>query len=192
VKLVLLGAPGSGNGTQGVALSQRFGIPHGSSGELLRQHVEAKTDYGRRAQAFLARGDLAPDDFVLSVVGDALIGAVKAGGSVLDGIPRTLAQAQRAYELAQPADLVDDVVIYLDVSDEVARTRLAGRAGSHRADDAEPAVIERRLQVFHADTRPLLDFYREREILVTVDGAREPALVSAAVFDALADRGMAD
>lgn len=190
MKLVLLGAPGSGKGTQGVALAQRFGVPHVSSGQLLRQHVEAQTDYGRQVQAFLATGDLAPDDLVLSVVGDALIGAVKAGGYVLDGIPRTLAQAQRAYVLAQPADLVADAVVYLDVSDVVSRARLAGRAGSHRADDADPAVIERRLQVFHAETRPLLDFYRERGILVAVDGTQEAALVSAAIFDALAHRGI--
>jgi adenylate kinase len=192
VKLVLLGAPGSGKGTQGVVLAQRFGVPHVSSGELLREHVAAKSDYGQQAQKFLARGELAPDDLVLSVVGDALIGAVEAGGYVLDGIPRTLSQAQRAYALAGPAGLVADAVIYLDVPDEVARARLAGRAGTNRADDADPTVIERRLQVFHADTRPLLDFYRERGILVPIDGVQRAAAVSAAILDALTRRRTPD
>ena len=190
VKLVLLGAPGSGKGTQGAVLAQRFGIRHVSSGELLRTHVQEQTDYGRQAQAFLATGDLVPDDLVLSVVGDALVGAVKAGGYVLDGIPRTLSQAERAYELAQPAGLVADAVIFLEVSDDVARDRLAGRAGSQRADDADPAVIARRLEVFHADTRPLLDFYRERNILVSVDGTQDADIVSDAIFDALTRKGL--
>ena len=162
VKLVLLGAPGSGKGTQGVALAQHFGIPHVSSGALLRVQAAAEDDRGRQIRAFLSRGELVPDDVVLKVVGEALIGAVEAGGYVLDGIPRTLAQAERAYELAQPAGLVADAVIFLDVPDEVARARLAQRAGSGRTDDANSAVIERRLEVFREDTRPLLDFYRAR------------------------------
>jgi adenylate kinase len=140
---------------------------------------------GQKVSSFLLRGELVPDDLVLEVVGDALRGAVKAGGYVLDGIPRTLAQAERAYALAEPAGLVADAVIYLDVADDVARVRLASRAVAGRADDADPAVIERRLQVFHADTSPLLDFYRERGILLAIDGARSAGAVSRSILDAL-------
>jgi adenylate kinase len=190
VKLVLLGAPGSGKGTQGVALAQHFGIPHVSSGELLRAQAAAESDHGRQIREFLSRGELVPDDMVLSVVGDALIGAVAVGGYVLDGIPRTVAQAERAYELAQPVGLVADAVISLDVPDEVARARLAQRAGSGRPDDANSAVIERRLEVFREDTRPLLDFYRTREVLVLVDGTQAPGAVTEAIFDALAGRNL--
>lgn len=189
MQLVLLGAPGSGKGTQGARLAQRFGIRHVSSGELLRRQVAEKSDLGRQVRDCLRRGELVPDDLVLAIVGDALVGAVKAGGYVLDGIPRTLAQAERAYELARPAGLGADAVVYLDVADDVARERLAARAGAGRVDDADPAVIERRLQVFHADTGPLLDFYRARGILIEIDGARPSDAVSRAISDALARPG---
>ena len=185
MRLVLLGAPGSGKGTQGVVLAQRLSVPHVSSGELLRAHAATGSELGRRVAGCIARGELVPDDLVLAVVGDALTSAVKAGGYVLDGIPRTLAQAERAYALAEPAGLVADAVIYLDVPDDVARERLAGRAGTGRADDADPTVIERRLQIFHADTRPLLNFYREREILIPIDAEQSVRAVSKAIFDAL-------
>jgi adenylate kinase len=189
VHIVLLGAPGSGKGTQGDLLAEHFGVPHVSSGELLRQHVASGSDLGRHVGSFLARGELVPDDLVLTVVGDALSGAFEAGGYVLDGIPRTLEQAERAYALAKPAGLIADAVVYLDVPDVVARERLAGRAGTGRVDDADPAVIERRLEVFHADTRPLLDFYRQRGILKTVDAVQPVEAVSKAILEALGDGG---
>lgn len=187
--IILLGAPGSGKGTQGDLLAEYFGVPHVSSGELLRQHVASGSDLGRHVGSFLARGELVPDDLVLTVVGDALSGAFEAGGYVLDGIPRTLEQAERAYALAKPAGLIADAVVYLDVPDVVARERLAGRAGTGRVDDADPAVIERRLEVFHADTRPLLDFYRQRGILKTVDAVQPVEAVSKAILEALGDGG---
>ena len=183
--IVLLGAPGSGKGTQGDLLAAHFGVPHVSSGELLREHVASGTDLGRQVAYFLSRGELVPDDLVLAAVADALNGAFEAGGYVLDGIPRTLAQAERAYALAKPAGLLADAVIYLDVPDDVARERLAGRAETGRVDDADPAVIERRLQVFHADTRPLLDFYRERGLLRTIDAVQSVEAVSAAILEVL-------
>jgi adenylate kinase len=186
VQLVLLGAPGSGKGTQGVVVARHLGVPHVSSGELLRAQVAAGSDVGRQVAGCIARGELVPDDLVLSVVRTALTGAVKAGGYVLDGIPRTLAQAERAYALAGPAGLVADAVIYLDIPDDVARERLAGRAGIGRADDTDPTVIERRLEIFHTDTAPLLDFYRERGILLTIDAARSVRTVSDAILRALA------
>jgi adenylate kinase len=185
VQIVLLGAPGSGKGTQGDLLAKHFGVPHVSSGELLRTHVATGSDVGLKVASFLSRGELVPDDLVLAVVGDALSGAFDAGGYVLDGIPRTLAQAERAYELAAPAGLAADAVIYLDVADDVARERLAARAETGRVDDADPAVIERRLQVFHADTTPLLDFYRERGILRTIDAVQPVDAVSKAILEAL-------
>jgi adenylate kinase len=186
VHIVLLGAPGSGKGTQGDVLAKHFAVPHVSSGELLREHVASGSELGREVAAFLSRGELVPDDLVLTVVGDALTGAFEAGGYVLDGIPRTLAQAERAYALAKPAGLLADAVIYLDVADDVARERLAARAETaDRVDDADPAVIERRLRVFHADTRPLLDFYGERGILMKIDAMQPVGAVSAAILEAL-------
>jgi adenylate kinase len=185
VQLVLLGAPGSGKGTQGIVLARRFGVRHVSSGELLRRQVAANSELGRAVGDYLARGELVPDELVMAVVGDALANAVKAGGYVLEGIPRTLAQAERAYAASGPAGPVASAVVYLDVPDGVVRARLARRAGEGRADDADAVVIERRLQVFHAETGPLLDFYRAKKLLLKVNGAQSPAAVSMAIVDAL-------
>jgi adenylate kinase len=191
MQLVLLGAPGSGKGTQGIVLARHFDVIHVSSGDLLRRHVKAHSDLGRRVSGFVARGELVPDELVLDIVGDALIGAVAAGGYVLDGIPRTLSQAKLAFELAKPVGGVDaDAVISLEVPDAVARSRLALRAAAGRADDANAAVIERRLEQFRADTGPLLDYYRERDLLVAIDGSMPADAVSAAIFDALDRRGI--
>ncbi len=187
MRLVLLGAPGAGKGTQGVVLADHFGVPHISSGDLLRSHVSAQSDLGRRLGAYLARGELVPDDLVLAVIGDAIIAAMKTGGYILDGFPRTLSQAEQAYALAEPAGVAADAVVYLAVPDDEARQRLAGR-DANRTDDADPTVIERRLRLFHAETKPLLDFYGERGILVTIDAVQSAHAVSAAIFASLSAR----
>jgi len=187
VRLVLLGAPGAGKGTQGVVLARHFGVPHISSGDLLRTHVVSQSELGRRLGTYLSRGELVPDDLVLAVIGDAIIAAMRTGGYILDGFPRTLAQAEQAYALAEPAGVAADAVVYLAVPDDEARRRLAGREAD-RTDDADPVVIERRLRLFHAETKPLLDYYARRAILVTIDAVQSAETVSAAIFAALADR----
>jgi len=188
MRLVLLGAPGSGKGTQGAALAAHFGIPHVSSGELLRGHVAAGTELGRRARAFLARGDLVPDDLVVEVVRDALVSARNAHGYLLDGFPRTLAQAKRAFALAAPTGETADAVIFLDIPDDVARRRLSARAQSDRTDDADPAALDQRLKVFHAETVPLLEFYKQRGILVTVDADVPVSALTELILDQLTPR----
>lgn len=185
MRLVLLGAPGSGKGTQGSVLAAHFGVPHVSSGELLRDHVATDTELGRQVRAYLERGDLVPDELVLDVVGDAIVAASSYGGYVLDGFPRTLAQAQRAFDRAARAGETADAVIYLDVPDDVARARLGLREQSDRTDDADESAVERRLEVFHAETLPLLGFYRERDVLVPVDAVQPPAAVTAAILESL-------
>lgn len=107
--------------TQSAILARQFGIVHVSSGALLREHVATKTEYGRQVSALLDRGELVSDELIFAVVGDVLV--TTTNGYILDRLPRTLTQARRAYELAQPADLVADAVIYLDVPDDVARAR---------------------------------------------------------------------
>jgi adenylate kinase len=112
---------------------------------------------------------------------------MKTGGYILDGFPRTLSQAEQAYALAEPAGLAADAVVYLAVPDDEARQRLAGR-DADRTDDADPTVIERRLRLFHAETKPLLDFYSERGILVTIDAVQSADAVSVAILAALSTR----
>ena len=188
VRIVLLGAPGSGKGTQGERLAERLGVPHVASGELLRAHVAAQTELGVEVAGSLARGDLVPDDVVLRVVGEALTRAAESGGYILDGFPRTRAQAERAHELALERGIDADAAVYLSLEedDDVARKRLAGRAGGGRVDDADAEVIEHRLQLFHDNMRPILDYYRERGILVTVDAAQPVEAVTEAIIAALA------
>jgi adenylate kinase len=158
-----------------------------SSGDLLRTHIAEGTELGRQASAFVDQGVLVPDDLVLEIVSDAVRVAMRSGGYVLDGFPRTLAQAERAHALAEPAGVTADAVLYLAVSDTVARARLDGREDD-RLDDADPAAIERRLAAFRAETGPLLEFYKERGILLTIDASAPVDDVSAAIFGALRSR----
>ena len=186
MRLVLLGAPGSGKGTQGKLLAARLGVPHIASGELLRAQVAAGSDLGVEVAACLARGDLVPDDIVFAVVAEAVIAASLQGGYILDGFPRTRAQAEQAFEVAASVGIAADVAVYLALDDDVARQRLRGRADGGRLDDANAGVIEHRLQLFHDNMRPILDFYRERGILVTVDAAQPVNDVADAILAALA------
>ena len=178
VRIALLGPPGSGKGTQGARLADDLGVPLISSGDLLRARATKRPS--RHLSSAIERGDLVPDDLVLRVVREALTD-VGPKGYVLDGLPRTLAQAQSAD--APPVD----VVVHLAVPDDIARQRLAGRAGSGRADDANRAVIDHRLRTYHAETEPLLDHYRTRGLLRTVDATHPPAAVAEAIRAALTD-----
>jgi adenylate kinase len=185
MRLVLLGAPGSGKGTQGVALAEHFGIPHVSSGDLLRMHIADRTELGLEVAGFVTKGELVPDDLVLRVIGEAVVAAIAFGGYVLDGFPRTLDQAERGYQLAASAGTAAEAAIFLAVSDAVARQRLGARAEG-RSDDADPDVIERRLQLFHEETGPLLTHYEDRGIMVTIDATQPPDAVLVAILRALA------
>ena len=184
VRLVLVGPPGSGKGTQGPVLAAHLGVPHLSTGDLLRQRVEAGTELGRRVGEVIDRGDLVPDDLMIDVVIDALGGAAE-GGYVLDGFPRTVAQAEMLEKDGSTLP-APDLTVHLDIPDEVVHRRLAGRAIEEgRRDDADPDVIERRLQVYREETEPLLAHYRDRDALVTVDGDGPPEEVSARLLAAV-------
>jgi adenylate kinase len=184
VRIVLLGAPGSGKGTQGEILAARLGIAHIASGELLRAQAEAHTPLGRDVADRLARGDLVPDDVVFDIVTRAVDTAAAAGGYILDGFPRTREQTERAYELGVERGTEPDAAVYLALDDRVARERLARRAEG-RADDADASVVEHRLDVFHENTQPILAFYAERGILVTVDASQPVEAVTEAILAAL-------
>ena len=189
MRLILLGAPGAGKGTQGVRLADHYGVAHVSSGDILRQHVADQTPLGQRVAAHVAQGELVPDDLVLAVIGRAVADAMETGGYLLDGFPRTLAQAERAYEGATRANVTAHAVLYLEVPDEVAEERLRERSStSGRIDDASPEVIHHRLEVFHEQTVPLLDFYRDRGVLVTVDATPPPDEVAANIIKAVDEK----
>ncbi len=174
MRLLLIGAPGAGKGTQAERLAQRFGIAHISSGDLLRQHVEQQTSLGRQIKAYLDRGDLVPDSFVLDMLRKPVVAAAEAGGYVLDGFPRTVEQAQVSFRTAQALGVAVQAAVHLDVPRAELVRRLLARG---RGQDDTEAVIERRLQVYLDRTVPLLEYYAGREWLFTVDGARPPDAV---------------
>ena len=169
MRMLLIGAPGAGKGTQAKLIAERFHIAHISSGDLLRTHVEENTTIGRAAREFLAKGDLVPDSIVMDMLRKPVVATSEAGGYVLDGFPRTVEQAKAAYETAQELGVAVEVAIYLEVPTDELTRRLLARG---RGKDDTPEVIEHRLEVFEAMTRPMLDYYAEREELITVNGAR--------------------
>lgn len=169
MRLLLIGAPGAGKGTQATLLAERFGITHVSSGDLLRKHVTEGTAIGRAAREYLARGDLVPDGVVMDMLRKPVVAASAAGGYVLDGFPRTVEQAEAAYETARGLGVAVEVAVFLEVEPAELTRRLLARG---RGKDDTPDVIAHRLEVFEARTRPMLDYYARREELITVDGAR--------------------
>ncbi|HEX7186621.1 MAG TPA: adenylate kinase [Actinomycetes bacterium] len=179
MRLLLIGAPGAGKGTQAVQLAERLGLTHISSGDLLRQHVTDETPLGKQVKKFVSRGDLVPDQMVLDMLRKPIVAASQAGGYVLDGFPRTVDQAKVAYDTARELGVAVQIAIHLHVErDELVRRLLARGRGSDDTQD----VIEHRLEVYEEKTRPMLDYYAQRERLVTVDGAQPADDVTAAVM----------
>ena len=174
MRLLLIGAPGAGKGTQAELLAQRFGIAHISSGDLLRQHVRDQTSLGRTIKSYVDKGDLVPDSVVLDMLRKPVVAAVETGGYVLDGFPRTVEQAEASFPVAQALGVEVQAAIHLDVPrEELVRRLLSRRRGS---EDTE-AVIEHRLEVYLAKTVPLLAYYAGRELMFAVDGAQPPDAV---------------
>jgi len=174
MRLLLIGAPGAGKGTQAERLAQRYGITHISSGDLLRQHVQEQTALGRQIKSYVDRGDLVPTGVVLDMLRKPVVAAVEAGGYVLDGFPRTVEQAQASFPTAHALGVEVQAAVHLDVPQaELVRRLLARGRGS---DDTE-AVIEHRLQVYQEMTVPLLEYYAGREWMFAVDGAQPPDAV---------------
>lgn len=172
MRVLLIGPPGAGKGTQARRIADHFGVGHISSGEIFRRHVTEGTAQGRAVAGYLERGDLVPDDLVLSMVGGEVIEASAAGGYVLDGYPRTVEQAETAYRLAEELGVTVQAVINLDVPEDELLRRLAGRAAREGRTDDSLETARHRIDVYMAKTRPLLDYYAGRGVLHTVDGSR--------------------
>ena len=184
MRVIMLAPPGAGKGTQSERIAARYGVPHISSGDIFREEAAAGTPVGQRLRGYVESGDLVPDDLVLSLILDRVVAAAeKSGGYVLDGFPRTLAQAEAAADMAAKSDVSAQAVVYLDAPQEVILARITGR-GEGRADDSE-AVARHRFAVYMENTRPLLDYYTRRGIVVTVDATPPVDAVSEQIFRAL-------
>ncbi|MFC4726649.1 adenylate kinase [Coralloluteibacterium thermophilus] len=170
MRLVLLGAPGSGKGTQATRLKTHFDVPHISTGDLLRAEVAAGTPLGNEAKAIMARGDLVSDEILLGMLESRFSQPDVAKGFILDGYPRNLAQAAALDALLERLGQPVDAAIQLEVPTELLVERIAGRAKAEgRADDSAEAV-RHRLKVYDEQTAPVVEHYRERGRLALVDG----------------------
>lgn len=186
MRVLMIAPPGAGKGTQSALIAAHFDIPHIATGELLRDHVARRTSLGIAVQQYLDRGELVPDQVVLDMLREAMVDAKAAGGGfVLDGIPRNMQQARAAYLMGRELGMTADVALHLQASDaELMRRLLARAALEHRSDDTAD-IIAQRFAVYHEVTSPILSWYRDRGILVTVDAMRSAREVGREILTAL-------
>lgn len=185
MRIIFIGPPGVGKGTQSQRLLKHFGIPHVSTGDLLREAISESTRLGRLAQRYMTRGQLVPDPIVLQIVGARLEEGDCQNGCLFDGFPRTLGQAQALDEFLAEMGAPLDAVIELKVDEDEVVRRLAQR---QRGDDT-PEIIRRRMHSYWQETAPLLDYYQRRNILYSIDGVGTPDEVFGRIKAALEARG---
>lgn len=208
MKLILLGAPGAGKGTQAEIISKKLGVPTISTGNILRAAVKNETPVGLQAKAYMEKGALVPDDVIIGIVRERLAEPDCRNGYILDGMPRTIAQA----EALEKAGVEIDAAVSIEISDAEIEQRMTGRrtcsvcsttfhvtanppkkegicdncggALTIRKDD-EPETVRNRLKVYHQETEPLLDFYRSRGKLKSVDSQSTIPATTAVIYEAL-------
>ena len=206
MNIVLLGAPGAGKGTQAAKLVEQFGTPHISTGDILRAAVKNQTELGKKAKAFMDAGDLVPDSLIIDLMNERIQEPDTAAGFILDGFPRTTAQAVALDAMLSELNRPLDAALLVDVDAEVIIARLTARRcckecgyiGSaadavcpkcegemYQRDDDNEATVRNRLNVYEKSTAPLIDYYKGKELLVAVDGDRPVDEVYADVLKSL-------
>lgn len=208
MRMIFLGPPGAGKGTQAVKLAAKYGIAHISTGDMLREHVKSETDLGKQAKSYMDSGRLVPDELIIEMVKKRLREDDAKKGFILDGFPRTVKQAEALDELLESEGIKLDAVVFLDVDEETLVRRLSGRriclncnaiynvynadypedghcrncgAKLIQRDDDRPEVVRQRLDVYRKDTAPLLAYYKGRGNLVTVDASSDSGEVLRAI-----------
>jgi adenylate kinase len=185
MRLVLLGAPGSGKGTQAARLKEYLRVPHISTGDLLRAEVAAGSPLGLQAREVMARGELVSDDILLGMLEDRFSRDDTRDGFILDGYPRNLAQADALDALLGRLGQPFDAAIQLVVDNEQIVERLAGRAKAEGRADDNPESVRKRLQVYDEQTAPVIEFYRQHGQLTVVDGVGSLDEVFARILEAI-------
>jgi adenylate kinase len=189
--MIMLSPPGAGKGTHGRWLTLQTGATHISAGDLLRAEVARGSDLGREVAAYTEHGDLVPDELIFRILAPAVVAAARhTGGYVLDGFPRTMAQALRAAQFGADFALTSNAVIYLTAPEEELVSRLLDRAQRDGRSDDTLDVIRHRLAIFAEETAPLVDYYRKRGILLELSTDRPEAEVQADLLDWLHARGL--
>ncbi len=212
MKIIMLGAPGAGKGTQAKRVAEKYGIPHISTGDIFRTNIKNNTELGKKAKEYMDQGLLVPDELTLDLVMDRLEQEDAKKGYVLDGFPRTIPQAEALTEALQRKNQEIDYAINVEVPDEVIINRMSGRracttcGGTYHVefnptkkegicdacggelvlrDDDKPETVKKRLEVYHNQTKPLIDYYTKAGKVVEVDGTLEMAEVFAAIIEIL-------
>jgi adenylate kinase len=185
MRVLLIGPPGAGKGTQATRIAAHFDLTRIAIGDMLREEVAAGTSFGDDAKRYMDRGDLVPDDIVIAMTRDRVVKANTEGGYILDGYPRTLPQAEAAYRWAMARGVPFDLALYFEIGEDELLARLSGRAREEgRSDDAEETV-RHRLEVFRARTLPLVDYYRRRGILVGINAVGPVDAITEQILAAL-------
>lgn len=177
--VVLMGAPGAGKGTQAKILQESLGLPQVATGDLFRENLKKQTDLGKLARSYMDKGELVPDSVTVSMVRDRISRPDCESGAILDGFPRTTAQADALNNLLEEFDGKINVVPLIHVEEDILIDRLKKRATLEgRADDSNEETIRNRMKVYKEQTAPLLDYYDKRQLLVKIDGDRPVEEVS--------------
>ena len=192
MRLVMLGPPGAGKGTQATKIAARLGIPQLSTGDMLREAVASRSTSGLRAKHIMDRGELVPDDVVLSVVTNRIDHSDTVNGFILDGFPQTVMQAEALDQELATRGIKLDAVLELEVDEDALLDRIRGRAqqaannGESIRSDDNPEVFKTRLDVYRAQTAPVTEYYRSQGLLNTVDGLQSIDVVTEELAVALA------
>ena len=185
MNLLVLGPPGSGKGTQAKRLAADRSIPHVSTGDMFRAAIAEDTELGRRVGPILASGELVPDELTIALIRERLSAPDAAAGFVLDGFPRTLAQAEALDAMLAEIDRALDAVLFFDLADDVATARMRRRALDEDREDDAPEVIARRLAIYHEQTEPVVERYRATGKLVPLHAERAIGEVAAEIGEAV-------
>ena len=190
IRILLIGPPGAGKGTQAALLAQHFGIPAISTGDIFRENVRNETPLGLEAKAFMDRGEYVPDSLTNALVRDRLNQEDAVAGFLLDGYPRTIDQVEELDDILEETEKKLDVVVQLTADSEELLRRLSGRAQEQGRSDDTPEVIKRRLGVYEEQTAPLIDIYASRSLVAKVNGLGEIADVTNRIIEVLDARGL--
>ena len=212
MKIIMLGAPGAGKGTQAKKIADKWQIPHISTGDIFRANIKQGTELGKKAKAFIDKGMLVPDELTIELIVDRLHQADCANGYVLDGYPRTIPQAESLTEILNKLDEAIDFAVNVDVPDENIVNRMSGRRACLNCgatyhvkyappikegicdrcqnelvlrDDDKPETVLKRLEVYHVQTQPLIEYYEKLGVLRTVDGTKDLEDVFQAIVNIL-------
>ena len=192
IRLLLIGPPGAGKGTQAALLAKRFGIPAISTGDIFRENVAGKTELGVEAKGYMDRGEYVPDDLTNALVRDRLSKPDCQDGFLLDGYPRTIDQVHELDDILRENGTKLDIVVQLTADTEEIVSRLANRALEQGRTDDTPEVIRTRQAVYEEQTAPLIDVYASRSRVAKVDGLGEVKTVTARITEVLGAAGLAD